>query len=131
MVSRRPSGSPNFKDDGNNDSTLPELRSVVCDDSSVSATSPPTTAKTLTIRTSDFGLVPNGGYIVDSVTGTAYIIISRNDNNDTVTLLTEPPLDSDISSGRDFWVIPGPESGGNYGPKSPAIRVFQAMLYLP
>ncbi len=130
VVSRRPSGSPNFVDDGGGDSELPELRKIFCTGSDA-------TARTLDIASGDFGMVPNGGYIIDSATGTAYIIISRNDgaSEKTVTLLAEPPLDSEITAtpigGRDFWVVPGPYDGSNYGPKSPAIRVFQAMLYLP
>ena len=129
VVSRRPNTSPSFDVEGGGTSTLPELRSVTCTGSSVltAPPPPPVTAKTLIIDSTDFSLVPNGGYIIDETTGTAYIIVSRNNNDDTATLLSEPPLDTDLTSGRNFWVIPGPNSGLN----SPSIRVFQAMLYLP
>ncbi len=120
VVSRRPSGSPNFiMDDGGGDSELPELRRVNC-----TASDEP--ARTLDIND---GLVPNSGYIIDATTGTAYIIVSR-DNNKVVTL-GKPPSNADIGGNRDFWLVPGPYDGSNYGRKSPAIRVFQALLYLP
>ena len=113
VVSRRPSGSPSFNKQGGGTSALPELRSVNCTGSEPDA-------RTLTIGTGS-SLVPNDGYIIDGTTGTAYIIVSR-DNNTVVTLGTPPS-----GAAGDFWVVPGP----NNGPKPPAIRVFQVMLYLP
>ena len=120
VVSRRPSGSPNFKPEPPGaDTKIPELRSVNCTGSDPDA-------RTLDIAGT---MVPNGGYIIDETTGTAYIIVSR-DNNKVVTL-GKPPSNADIGAGRDFWLVPGPYDGSKYSPKSPAIRVFQAMLYLP
>ncbi len=116
IVSRRPGGSPKFI----NDSDLPELKSVSCDDSD-------DTARTLTIASSDFNVVPNDGYIIDETTGTAYIIVSRDKDTDKIVTLSTPPK----GASGNFWVVPGPQSGGKYSLKSPSIRVFQAMLYLP
>ena len=124
VVSRQPSGSPDFLDDGDGGSTIPELRSVTC--------TGVLDERKLTI-TSGFERLPSAGYIIDSETGAVYSIISRNPaagvNPDNVTLLT--PLPADISTARPFWVVPGPQSGGEYGLSSPAVRVFGAMLYLP
>ena len=120
VVSRRGIGDPSFDKEGGGSSELPELRRVTCTDSE-------TAERTLDIASGDFDVVPNGGYIIDSATGTAYVIISR-ESNDKVVVLSTPPS---ISSSRDFWVVPGPEDGGNYGLQSPAIRVFQTLLYLP
>ena len=133
IVSRKPSGNPDFLNEDRVVTPvikIPEIRSVPC------VNSVPT-ARTIEVESGPdssepanqeyFARMPNTGYIIDSDTGTAYSIISRNDNN-TVTLLTTPP---DISSNRDFWVIPGPYDGSNYGRSSPAVRVFAAMLYLP
>ena len=124
IVSRKPSGNPNFRDNDDNDSEIPELRSVNCTASD--------DARTITIDSDHFDWVPNIGYIVDSETGIIYSMISRNDGaSKTVTLLTEAPSDADIAGDRDFWVIPGPYDGSNYGQVSPGIRVFGATLYLP
>jgi hypothetical protein len=123
VVSRQPSGSPDFV----GSSTIPELCSVNC-------TASDDDARTITIKTSDFDLVPNSGYIIDGETGITYSIISRNDGvSKTVTLLTEGPSNADIAGDRDFWVVPGPQDGssGGYGLSSPAVRVFQTMVYLP
>ena len=123
VVSRQPNGSPNFKDNSNNDSDIPELRSVECTGTAGE--------RTLDIADAgEFEMVPSTRYIIDGQTGTTYSIISRNDGaTDTVTLLTTLP--ADISSARSFWVIPGPYDGSDYGRSSPAVRVFGAMLYLP
>ena len=103
-----------FIDDGSGTPELPELRSVTCTGSDPNA-------RTLTISTGS-NLVPNGSYIIDGTTATAYIIVSRE--NSKVTTLSTPPS----GASGNFWVIPGP--AGN--PKnSPSIRVFQALLYLP
>ena len=104
------------KDSGGN-VVLPNLQSVNCTVSDPDA-------RTLTVS----GSVPNGGYIIDETTGTAYIIVSRNEGPPvTVVTLSTPPNNADIGGSRDFWVIPGT----NNSPKSPSIRVFQALLYLP
>ena len=126
VVSRWPSGSATFKNEDGAGSKLPELRSVQCDDSNKNA-------RTITVASSaNFDLVPNGGYIIDSATGTAYAIISRDEgtNNNTVTVLGKPP---NLVAARNFWVVPGEYDSVNdkYGRKSPAIRVFQALVYLP
>ena len=158
VVSRRGAGNARFvpdatvggdEDDPDTWSDVPELRKVVC---VAQSTPPPPTPRTLEIHPDDFYLVPSAGYIIDGETGTAYIIISRNaggsGNPDTVTLLSEPPSDADITAGpqvtttgntdvdgRYFWLVPGECSDDgtniNYTRRSPAIRVFQAMLYLP
>ena len=129
VVSRKPSGSPNFLDNGDNDSVIPELWSVECTGT--------VGERALSIADVDeFERVPSAGYIIDRVTGTTYSIISRNEGTPgTVTLLTALPA-AITSPGRDFWVIPGPYSGPagptrTYGRSSPAVRVFQTMLYLP
>ncbi|NIA07488.1 MAG: hypothetical protein GWP14_07630, partial [Actinobacteria bacterium] len=121
VVSREPSGNPGFLDNSDNPSGFPELRTVACTGTA--------DERMLTV-TSNFGRVPSAGYIIDGQTGAIYSIISRNEGaTNTVTLLT--PLPADISTARNFWVIPGPYDGTNYGRSSPAIRVFQTMLYLP
>ena len=98
--------------DASNNLALPDLKSVNCTGSKPED-------RTLDIADES---VPHGGYIIDETTGTAYIIVSRENNK--VTTLSTPPS----GASGNFWVIPGP--AGN--PKnSPSIRVFQAMLYLP
>ena len=131
IVSRQPTGNPNFLDEARANSVIPELRSVPC------ISSDPT-VRTIEVDSSvdplelvpltHFERVPSAGYIIDSTAGTAYLIISRN-NNDTVTLLTQSPA----GVNHDFWLIPGPYDsvGGNYGRVSPAIRIFQTTLYWP
>ena len=108
-----------YKENAADNPILPELQSVDC-------TAVSTSARTMTMN----GSVPNGGYIIDEATGTAYIIVSRNEApvgdpvGDTVTVLSEPPSNA---PGKTFWMVPGPSNNS----KSPSIRVFQAMLYLP
>jgi len=125
VVSRRGAGGADFRDEALNTSPIPEIRSVSCDNYN-------TIERTISIDPSaNFDLVPNSGYIIDGESGIAYLIISRNDGgpgNRKVTILSEPPTTG--SWPRDFWVVPG-EFDGSYGRRSPAIRVFQAMLYLP
>ena len=126
VVSRRPSGSHFENESLVTGRPIPELRSVSCTDSS-------DTARTITVApAANFDLVPSSGYLIDSKTGIAYSIISRNVGAETtITVLSEPPGDV-ATDNRNFWVIPGPyEDGNKYGQSSPAIRVFQAMLYLP
>ena len=124
VVSRQPSGSLSFDNNGSGTSTIPELCSVNCTGTA--------DERMLTIADAgEFDSVPSAGYIIDSQTGAIYSIISRNEGppSDTVTLLTALP--NDISPGRDFWVVPGPYDGSYYSQSSPAVRVFNAMLYLP
>ena len=145
VVSRQPSGGPRFVPDptvgGDEDDEatwtgIPELKRVLCTDSD-------TTARTITVDPGNdslepddlpyFARMPNTGYMIDGDTGIPYSIISRNEGtNNTVTLLTTPPDDIDTDPDpRYFWIIPGEYDGTNYGRVSPAVRVFQATLYLP
>ena len=128
VVSRKPSGSQKFEDETGTDGiVIPELRSVYCNDSN-------TSTRTITVD-ANFNLVPNNCYLIDGKTGITYLIISRNEGAvNTVTVLSEPPDDVN-SDPRNFWLVPGPYEGSGasrtYGLSSPAIRLFQAMLYLP
>ncbi len=108
-----------IKKDTSGNVLLPDLQSVNCTGSEPDA-------RTLTIGTGS-SMVPNGGYIIDETTGTAYIIVSWDEGSKKVMTLSTPPS----GATGNFWVVPGPYDGTNYGRKSPAIRVFQAMLYLP
>ncbi len=89
VVSRRAGKNPNFVDEDDYESELPELREVTCISSD-------TNARTLTIE-DDFDMVPNDGYIIDATTGTAYIIVSRDegdpydDTDNKIVLLSKPP----------------------------------------
>lgn len=133
VVSRKPLGNPDYINEDYSTSGLPELRSVLCVDSTP-------TARTIEVdttadasepdpSTTPFDRVPSADYMIDGQTGIAYSIISRNDDDNTVTLLTTPPDPADVN--HDFWVIPGEHDGSDYGRVSPAIRVFQTTLYLP
>ena len=131
VVSRKPSGSADFKDGSGATGPIPELRSVPCINSDPNA-------RTITVDSgvdpsesplTYFQRVPSETYMIDGQTGITYTTISRNDD-ETVTVLSEPPDDVNTDP-RDFWLIPGPYDGSDYGLSSPGIRVFQAMLYLP
>ena len=131
IVSRRPGTGgqfvPNFPNDAEAmgvRSDIPELRSLWCVGSDAGA-------RILTIDGADSHLLSSNGYIIDSETGQAYLITGVDGNR--VTVLSVPPEPGEISSGdpRVFWIIPGPFESGKYGRHSPAVRVFEAMLYLP
>lgn len=133
VVSRRParvsSFVPNFPDDAETmgiRSGIPELRWVWCVGSDAGA-------RTLTVHSGDRHLLTSNGYIIDEETGQVYLITGVDDEQ--ITVLSEPPEYGEISSTdpRVFWVVPGPydDSRSRYGRHSPAVGVFEAMLYLP